>query len=336
MATNNANRRDADVWSMADLATPMALRVMATLRIADLITNGQESAFQLADATQVDIHALDQVLRHLVSVDLLSRDEAGRYALTARGESLRDDHPSGMRGLLDIESAIGRADLSFAQLLHSVRTGSAAFPLQFGMDFWDDLASDAARRGSYDRQMGSDVVAWAPSILAAYDWGSLGQVIDVGGGNGTLLAALLRAHPTLKGRVLDQPGAVEAAAETLAKAGLTERCDVVAGSFFDPLPAGADGYVLCAILHDWNDTAAVAILRRCADAVGATGRVFVIEKTGNDGQSPRTEMDLRMLVYFGGRERGVNELVSLAGGAGLGHVEVHHNADLSILELRRA
>lgn len=247
---------EAGLWAMADLVTPMALRVAATLRVADHIAGGLDTAPELADAVQADTEALDRLLLHLVSVEVLTRDRSGRYALAPRGESLRDDHPSGTRALIDTESAIGRADLSFVHLLHSVRTGEAAFPLQFGRGFWEDLDSETGLRASYDEQMGADVAAWAPHILAAYDWGSLDHVVDVGGGNGTLLAALLSAHPRLRGTLFDQPRTAEAARRTLTAAGLDARSDVLSGSFFDRLPPGAGGYVLCAILHDWDDEAA--------------------------------------------------------------------------------
>jgi len=318
---------------LADLVTPMAVRVAATLRVADHITQGLRTAPQLAEAEHVDADALESLLRHLVAADVLTRNGSGRYALTEQGEWLRGDHPSGLRARLDIEGALGRADLSFVHLLHSVRTGEACFPALFGREFWDDLASDPVRRASYDARMGADVSSWAPAIVAAHDWRSLGHVVDVGGGNGTLLAALLRAHPTLRGTVFDQPAAADGARETLAAAGLSDRSDFVSGSFFDPLPSGAGGYVLSAILHNWNDQAAGAILRRCAEAAGTTGRIFVVEKTGPDGESPRTDMDLRVLAYLGGRERGVAELTTLAADAGLQVAAVHQADDLSIVEL---
>jgi predicted transcriptional regulator len=318
---------------MADLVTPMAIRVAATLRVADRIADGSRTPFALAEAVGAAPDALDRLLRHLVDAGLFERDDAGAYTLTSRGEALRDDDPSGTRAVLDIDSAIGRADLSFVHLLHSIRTGQPAYPRQFGRPFWEDLASDPARTVSYDAQMGVDVARWAPSIVGALDWGELGHVVDVGGGNGTLLVALLRAYPALRGTVVDQPQTIAAARESLARAGLSERGEPVAGSFFDPLPPGAGGYLLCAILHDWDDRAAGAILRRCADAAGRTGRVFVVEKTGSDGASPRTDMDLRVLVYLGGRERGIEVLTALAAGSGLRVTEVHPAGDLSVVEL---
>jgi O-methyltransferase len=322
----------AGLWAMADLATPMAVRVAATLRIADHITRGRQTAPELAEAVRADAGALGRVLRHLVSAGVLRRDQSDRYVLTARGEALRDDHPAGMRAMLDLDSAIGRADLSFVQLLHTVRTGEPAFPAQFGRSFWDDLAADPTRSASFDAQMAADVAAWAPDIVAAYDWGSLGHVVDVGGGNGALLIAMLHRYPDLRGTVLDLPGAAETARKALTAAGLADRSDAMAGSFFDPLPPAAGGYLLCAVLHDWDDAPARAILRRCAEAAGTGGRVFVVEKLVTDTDH-RTEMDLRVLAYFGGRERGIAEFTALAAAAGLRVAAVHPAGATPVVEL---
>ena len=313
----------------------MALRVAATLKLADHIAGGLSTAKQLAGLLRVDPDALDRLLRHLDIVGVLVRDETGRCELTERGRTLLADHPSRLGTLLDVEVGIGRADLSFVHLLHSIQTGEAAYPRMFGKGFWDDLASDPARTASYDAQMGRDVAAWAPHIVAAYNWATVGHVVDVGGGDGTLLAAMLRAYPSLRGTVFDQPQTAIEANNTLAAAGLAQRGDAVAGDFFGELPRGSGSYVLCAVLHDWNDQAARSILGRCAEAAGSAGKVFVIEKTGARGESVSTEMDLRLLVYFGGRERGVAELTELALSAGLHVAAVHPAGDLSILELDR-
>jgi precorrin-6B methylase 2 len=241
------------------------------------------------------------------------RDGSGRYALTPHGEVLRDNDPSGMRARLDMEGALGRAELAFVELLHSVRTGEPAYDARFGASLWDDLARDEEATASFDAQMAADVARWAPDIIAAYDWGALGHIVDVGGGTGALLIEMLRAHPTLRGTVVDQPATAEAARRAFAAAGLADRADAVPGNFFEPLPAGADAYLLTAIVHDWNDAPATAIVRRCAEAAGRApgGRVFVIEKIGIDGVTPNTQMDLRLLVQMGGRERSLQDLLSL-------------------------
>jgi O-methyltransferase domain len=321
-----------DVWQLADLVTPMAIRVAATLRVADHIAAGHDVS-QVAEAEHVDAEALDRVMRHLAGAGLLAREPAGRYVLTALGEELRSGHPSSARDVLDIEGVLGGAELSFVDLLHSVRTGEAAFPVRSGASFWDDLVADPARSASYAAQMGIDAAAWARSIISAYDWGSLGHVVDVGGGDGSLMVALLIAHRSLRGTIVELPDAADAARTALGSAGLAERCEVVPGSFFDPLPAGADGYLLSAILHDWDDHGARAVLQRCAEAAGDAGSVFVVEKIGPDGESVRTPMDLRMLAYFGGRERGAAAIGALGADVGLRVLAVHPADELSIVEL---
>ncbi|CAM5491593.1 MULTISPECIES: methyltransferase [Streptomyces] len=328
-----ADGEDRGIGSIADLVTPMAVRVAATLRVADHLAGGVRTARELAAVTGADAGVLERVLRHLVTVDVFSRDAQGRYGLLPRGEELRDGHPSGVRRRLDAETALGRGDLAFVALLHSVRTGEAAYPRHYGRSFWEDLRADPKRTADYDAEMGADATAWAEAVVPAFDWGTLGRIMDVGGGNGTLLAALLTAYPEMRGTVFDQPETVRAARAALAAAGLADRGDAVAGDFFGALPSGADGYVLSAILHDWDDDAARTILRRCAEAAGAHGRVLVVERVGADGESVHTGMDLRMLVYFGARERGVAELTELAAGAGLRVAGVHQAGDLAVVEM---
>jgi hypothetical protein len=323
-----------ELWGIADLTTPMAVRVAATLRIADSVAQGLGTAPELAEVTGADPGAMDCLLNHLVAVGLMRRDKRNRCTLTDLGEALRDDHPAQMRRRLDIDGPIGRADLSFFQLLHSVRTGEAAYPAQFGRTFWEDLSLDTELATSFDALMGADVGAEAPAIVAAYDWGRLGHVVDVGGGNGALLISLLTKFPTLRGTVVDLPGASQAARQNLTAAGLWPRAQVASGSFFDPLPEGAGGYVLSAILHNWDDDAARAILQRCAHAAAEGGTVFVIERIESDEPSWSTSRDLRMLAYFGGRERGLAEITELASSSGLNVVNVHPAAPNAIVELK--
>jgi hypothetical protein len=322
-----------DLYELAGLATPMAVRVAATLHVADHITSGHRTAAAIAEVAGADPRALDSVLRHLVAIGLLEHDPSRGYSLTDRGDVLRDDHPAGLRVHLDADRPLGRAELSFVQLVHSVRTGDAAFPVQFGHGFWDDLGTHAERGAAFDAAMGADVAAWAPAIAGAYDWNAVGHVVDVGGGDGTLAVELLRRFPDLRATVFDQPETAARATTTIASTGFGDRAVVVGGSFFDPLPAGADAYVLTAIVHDWDDAAAREILRRCAQAAGRAGRILVIEKIGTDGESPSSEMDLRMLVYFGGRERRPDELVALAESAGCRVVARHAAGAICILEL---
>ncbi len=311
---------------MADLFTPMAVRVAATLRLADHIADGADTLPALAERTDSDPNALGRLVDHLIGVGVLRRRGTEALSLTDLGEQLREGHPGSGRAWLDIDGAVGRAELSALRLLDAVRTGLPAFPMLHGRGFWEDLAARPALAESFDALMASRLRAEVDGIVAGYDWGSLGHVVDVGGGNGTLLAAILTANPDLHGTLVELAGTAENASVTLAKAGVSERCRTVTGSFFEPLPASADAYVLSGILHDWDDEHALRILRRCAEAAGAAGRVLVVEEgLLEDGTRSglRTEMNLRMLAYTGGRERTLAELERLAAGGGLRVMAVH-------------
>ncbi|WP_245252030.1 acetylserotonin O-methyltransferase [Streptomyces sp. KCTC 0041BP] len=326
----------AALWAMAHLATPMALRVAATLRVADHISAGVRTAPEIAREAKADPDALARLLRYLAARGVLRRDAAGGYELTALGEPLRDDHPDGMRAKLDIEGTVGRAELCFVHLLHTIRTGEAAYPLQYGLQFWDDLDQHPERGASFDTWMSSSAPDRAQAIIAGYAWGDLGDLVDVGGGNGSLLVALLRAFPQLNGTLVDMSEPAATAQRALEAAGLTDRGRAVVGSFFDPLPKGAKGYLLSLIIHDWGDAEAVEILARCAEAAGADGSVFVVENLGADGETPPAGMDLRMLAFSGGKERGLAELAGLAERAGLRIVARHGAGTLSIVEMAAA
>jgi SAM-dependent methyltransferase len=324
------------LWAAADLVTPMAIRVAATLRLADHIAAGTCTADALAAAVHADPDALGRVLEHLVTAGVLARAGAGTYGLTDLGEQLRDDDPAGLRPWLDLEGAIGRADLCFVELLHTVRTGEPAFPRRFGRPYWEDLSADPERAASFDALMGARLVADAPVVAEAYPWGRLGSVVDVGGGDGTLLLALLRAHPGLRGTVVDLAGPVARAERAIAGAGLGDRADTRAGSFFDALPAGAGGYLLSGVLHDWDDEPARRILQRCADAAAETGRVLVVDHYADADSAPDTEGDLRMLCYVRGRERSLDQLAGLAGSAGLRLGSVTPAGSRAVVEFRPA
>jgi 2,7-dihydroxy-5-methyl-1-naphthoate 7-O-methyltransferase len=326
------------LWELADLFTPMALRVAATLRLADHVAERADSVAALSERTGSDPDALARLVDHLVTVGVLQRADTGALALTDLGEELREGHPGDGRAWLDIDGSVGRAELSALRLLDAVRSGLPAYPLLYGRGFWADLGAQPALSASFDALMGSRLRFEAPKVAAGYGWGELGHVVDVGGGNGTLLAAILTAHAGVRATLVDLAGPAEAAVRTLADAGLRERCEIVAGSFFEPLPPGADAYVLSGVLHDWDDAHALRILRRCAEAAAASGRVLVIEEGLLEDAAAsglRTEMNLRMLAYTGGRERTLADLERLAAHAGL-HVSAIDRVTRyrSLVELR--
>lgn len=299
------------ILALADLATPMAVRVAATLGLVEQAGPGASPA-QLAVATGTSADAMECLLDHLVTVGVFEISD-GVYRATALGEQMRGDAPEGVKPLLDINAAGGRAELAFVELLHTLRTGEPAYPRHYGRDFWADLDERAELRRSFDAQMNWRFQAEAGQIATGFDWGRFTEILDVGGGDGVLLDAILRAHPEVRGRVLDLSPTAEAAAERLAPFG--ERAGAVVGSFFDPLPVGADLFLLSDILHDWDDDHARQILRQCRAAAGPDGTVVVTEPVRGYGAT--TGIDLFMLMCFGGRERTVDRLAALAADVGL-------------------
>ncbi|MEV6447492.1 methyltransferase [Amycolatopsis sp. NPDC051716] len=297
------------ILAMAELATPMAIRVAATLGLAD---HADGTAAELASATGTSPPALACLLDHLVTAGVFAFDaESGRYRPTELGAQLRSDDA---RWLLDIRSAGGRAELAFADLLETMTTGTPAYEHRYGRDFWTDIDAEPRLRRSFDAQMNWRFQVQAPQIAARFGWGRFPRIVDVGGGDGLVLAEILRAHPAVRGEVVDLPPSATAAADRFAADGLADRAQAVPGSFFDPLPPGADAYVLSDILHDWDDDHARTILTACRRAAGEDGTVVVIEPL-RDGTS--TAINLFMLMCFGGRERTVAELTELAEGCGL-------------------
>lgn len=301
----------------ADMIAPMAVRVAATLRLADHVEQGATDAESLAAAADAHPGALGRLMRYLVSRGVFGEDPPGTYALTGMSRLLLDDHPARLRQRFDLDGPVGRGDLSFVDLLETVRDGQPSYDRVYGRSFWEDLDADpdlAARFGALQAANSAD-----SGIDHAYNWSDVGHVVDVGGGNGTLIRQILEAHRHVRGTIVDLPVTAAKARHALARAGLDARCDVVEGSFFDGVPAGADVYVLSKILHDWDDEAALAILRRCAEAAGPGGRVLIAENLPRPDGDKRdfSYLDLHMLLYFGGKERTLAEYEGLAAAAGM-------------------
>jgi SAM-dependent methyltransferase len=309
------NDNDTDtIRHLAGLATPMALRVAVTLGLPDRLLGDGAASEELAAELDVAPVALDLLLDHLATLGIVERTATG-YRTTAYGANLCADAGNGLTIFLHLDTAAGRADLAFVELAHSIATGQAAYPHRYGQDFWADLAEHPHLRESFDRQMTYRIREQLPRIAAGFDWSRFATIVDVGGGSGSVLAAILAAHPQLHGHLVDlEPTATEAR-RTFSAHDLDERTQVTAASFFDPLPAGADAYLLVDILHDWDDADAHRILSRCVEAARPTGRVLVVEPVG--GRHARSEFNLAMLVIFGSRERRIDEFRALASPHGL-------------------
>src|SRR4029077_9022591 len=205
---------------------------------------------------------------------------------------------------------------AWGTLLSAVRTGRPAYHEAFGREFWADLDAHPDIAASFDALMGpaGHGVPDPHVLVDPADWKSVRTVVDVGGGTGALLAEVLRAHPHVRGTLVELPGPVARSGEGFRAAGVEDRVSVVAQSFFDPLPGGADVYILKSVLHDWPDREATAILRRCAEAARPSGRVVIFTGAGpGEEASP----ELLMLVLVGGKARTLDELREMARQAGL-------------------
>lgn len=316
---------------LMDLATPMALRVAATLRLADFVPDdgpGDGAAVDdLAERAGADPDALTRMLRHLVQHGVFTEPRPGQFAVNPTAALLRTGQPGAL--WLDLDGFGGRMDLAFTGLAHTVRTGEPAWEQVFGRPFWAYLDANPAISASFDATMAVD--AGNAAVANGYDWTTVRHVADIGGGTGTLIAELLRRNPQLRGTLADRPETAARARPYLAGCGLASRCEVVGQSFFDPLPPGADVYMLNRVIHDWDDAAASAILRRCAEAAGSTGRVLVVESAGGGDSSGFAEMNLRMLVLTGGRERTIDDYSALADDAGLRVTAVHRSTERQVV-----
>jgi hypothetical protein len=293
-----------------------ALYVASKLGIADLLAGGPVSCEDLAAATTSHAPPLYRVLRALASVGVFTEARPGHFALTPLAALLRTATPDSMRALV-----IGNNEepyRAWGELLHSVRTGEAAFDHLYGVRVFDYFAQHPAADRVFNEAMIGGTTQIADGVVGAYDFSPFGTVVDVGGGYGTLLAAILRSNPTARGILFDQPHVVACAEEHLTAAGVTDRCARLGGDFFAAVPSGGDAYVLAQILHDWDDDRSVAILKQCRRAMPGHGKLLVIELVLPPGEEPffGKWLDLHMLVMTPGRERTAAEYDALFRAAG--------------------
>lgn len=316
-----------ELWRLSDLCTPWSIRIAVTLQIAEHIDSGITDIDALATASGSNRAALHSVLTFLATKGIFVEEPLGCFALNDISREMLNP------GLfLGLDGIGGRMTHAWSTLPAYVQTGEPGYAEIFGMPFWDDLADHPDVGAEFDALM-SYAGHGTPdaSLQIAGGWDSVRTVVDVGGGTGAMLAELLRLRSALRGVLVDLPGPTERAAETFEAAGVADRVTVVAQSFFDHLPSGAEVYLLRKVLNDWPDRETVAILRRCAEAASPSGRIVVLGGVVPDGTPRPIAIDMLLL---GGRTNTVTEFGVLAGEAGLDVVSAIDAPPYFVVELR--
>ena len=294
------------------------LYLAARLGIADALASGPLASGELVRRVGADAGALHRVLRGLVIDGVLREHADGRFDLTPAGHLLRADAPGSVRG-----AVIARGDLYYAAaagLLPALQHGGSAFEHVHGMGLFDYLTRHPDKEAEFQGSMVTRSRQEAAAVTAAYDFGPFRRLVDVGGGYGILLSAILAATPALRGVLFDRPEVVERARERLAAEGVLARCEVIAGDFFTAVPAGGDAYVLSRVIHDWDDVAAIRILAGCRAAMPDDATLLLVEAVlprRAREQPGAVRMDLHMLTLLHGRERTVDEFRTVLVAAGL-------------------
>jgi hypothetical protein len=316
---NPAPQQSAEMLRMLNaFLTVQALHVAALLGVADLLAAGSKTVDELAAATKADRSSLHRLLRMLTGPGVFLEEADGRFAITPLGATLRSDGPDSVR---EWALFVGAPEMwaVWAGLRASVMSGEASFPAVHGTPMWEYIAARPNLGEAFNGWMTRQSKQHNAALMAAYDFSPFRLLVDIGGGQGSTLAAVLSAYPSLRGVLLDVPQVVARTAP-LDEAGVADRCEVVGGDMLRAVPEGADAYLIKRVLMDWGDADSMTILRRCANAMAEGGKVLVVEMlmpAGND-PSPAKPFDILMLLNQpGGRIRREPEFRELFNGAGL-------------------
>jgi SAM-dependent methyltransferase len=273
--------------------------VAAKLDLAELLKDSRRTVLELAEATGTDPRALYRLLRALASIGIFAEDQ-GHFSLTPLAECLLDPSTKAM--------ATMRGEFQYrawGELLYSVQSGKSAFEKVYGMPIFDFFSEHPDAGNLFDQAMTGVHGRETEAMLDAYDFTRIKTLADIGGGNGSVITAILRRYPTIEGILFDLPSVVERTKANIEAAGLAERCQVMAGNVFESVPPGADAYLMRHIIHDWDDDKSLTILRNCRRAMGKGGKLLVVEGVVPPGNEPSVSkfFDLAMMVLPGGMER---------------------------------
>jgi SAM-dependent methyltransferase len=285
-----------------------AVYAAAELGIADLLAEGPREIEEIARETGTHVQSLSRLMRALASCGIVEAIRPGLFATTTLGAALRDSAPGAARATI-LTIAGSWQWKAWDQFLHALRTGQSGVRAAFGKDLFEFLSGEPVHSARFNDAMVGMHGAVAPAVVAAYDFSRFHSIVDVGGGKGGLLIEILKMHPDMTAVLFELPETEKHARDHIVESGLGERCAFQAGDFFERLPPGHDAYVLAHVLHDWVDSDAIAILRKCREALPAGGRLLIVEAVLPDGNTPHHGklMDLLMLTVTGGVERSQSE-----------------------------
>ncbi|MGJ5893517.1 methyltransferase [Streptomyces niveiscabiei] len=315
-----------------------AVSATAELGVADTLADGPRALAEIAAATDTHAPSLYRLLRAGADIGLFTEHDDKVFELTPLGDTLRTDSPASLRNFA-IWTGLPAERYAWAGLADAVRTGHTAFPEVLGKSVWDYLHDHPEVLGVFDRAMTEASRQIIAPVVAAYDFGRFGTVVDAGGGRGALLAAVLASAPGARGILYDRPEVIASAGQPLRDAGVAERAELVAGDFFESVPGGADAVIFSNILHDWDDEQSRRILVNAREALAEGGHVLLVEAVLPDRPRPTPTvslMDLDMLVVAGGQQRTAAEFAALLADAGLKLTRIVPGGHCSVVEAVRA
>ena len=316
-----------------DRIFPHLIYVAAKLGIADLLAEGAKSSAELAKAVGAQPRSLYRVMRALASRGIFAENKNGKFELTPIAAPLQSDVPGSVRtwAIMTGESWFQRP---FGEILHCVKTGKDAFSHVHGMALFEYLKQDSEAAETFNEVMTRFTETQTSAVVAAYDFSKIPKIVDIGGGKGTLISAILRANPRMQGVLFDLPYVIEEAKNLLGKESVADRCELLAGDMFEAVPNG-EAFILKRVFHDWNDELSIAILNNCRRAITDNGRLLVVEGIVPPGNAPSQMKcdDINMMVAAGGIERTETEFSALFEASGFKLSNVFSTkATLSIIE----
>lgn len=306
---------------ISGLLVSRTVYIVVKLGIPDLIGDQPKTAAEVAEAISMHEPSLYRLMSMLVSLGVFTRDENDHFALTPAGMTLRKDVPGSLQAwaLMQLDEEHYQA---WGDILHTIKTGETAFKHQFGMDIWQYRAQHLELSKLFDESMSNLMGVFNQALLESYDFSSIQQLVDIGGGDGSLLINVLKNNPHIKGTIFDAPHVAQGAIVRIKAAGLSDRCTIVGGDFFVSVPSGGDTYVLSRIIHDWDDEHGIEILKNCRKVMLPEHKLLLLERIipAQIDSSPKSQSimksDLNMMVMVGGQERSEAQYAKLLDASG--------------------